>query len=561
MKLVLCAVNSKYVHSSLAIWYLAASLEKYCENDNLIHVLEGTINQEIDQLFNQILKIQPDIAAFSCYIWNIAYIKQLLRRLSPLLPHTVFILGGPEVSYNPREVMEALPFLHYVLSGEGELALPQLIDDIADKQHCASLPGLTYRRGFEIISNPIKPVSDDPPSPYTEQYFKALQGRIAYLETSRGCPFSCSFCLSGQGNSVRFFDLNRTKSDLNRLAHSGTRTIKLVDRTFNCDPNRAYTLFEYIIQMAPKWPQVRFHFEVAADLFDERTLALLKTSPPGLIQMEAGLQSFYAKTLTAIHRKTNIHRLIKNLKSLLDGGNIHIHVDLIAGLPHENLTYFEQSFNHAYALAPHMLQLGFLKMLHGTELRDNADLFQYSFSPEPPYELRSNRWLDPSQVSLLKGLEDHLERFYNSGRFRHTLDYLLAQTGLTPFAFYRSLAESGHFGNLLHMSLDAYTEKVLQYFSQQPHIDPIKLRDCMAVDRLGSNSTGRLPKCLHIPDSRLKSIAAGLRKPNTKRGFALLYSCETLQVAVSDYKQADPVTGLYPVKLIPVDSQGNPLSP
>ena len=556
MNLLLIAVNSKYIHSSLSIWYLSASLKSHCTDAIKSEVLECTINQPIEPILHAICEKKPDAIAFSCYIWNITFMKELIRRIAQALPKTSMILGGPEVSYRPEQVLADNPDVDYIITGEGEVPFPALINYLQSGENTRNIPGLCFRdNGTAVCNSPGEPMRE-PPAPYTAKYFDSLTGRIAYLETSRGCPYFCAFCLSGlNGCRVRFFDMERAKNELLLLANSGTQTIKLVDRTFNCNPGRAYELFDFIIRNSGNSipAGICFHFEVSADLFDDKTLDLLAKAPPGLIQMEAGLQSFNAETLSAISRKTDLNKLEATLRRILQNQNIHLHIDLIAGLPYENLDSFADSFDRAYRLSPHMLQLGFLKMLHGSDLRKKAAELGIRYSPLPPYEVNSTPWLSETDLNTLKQTEYALQRLFNSGRFLFTLDYLLNATGMRPFSLFEGLgaALAGHTAPL---SLDDFTLAAYNYFNGLAGVHSAALRDAMVCDRIATGN--KIPDLLKVPDKNYKTILNHIRKaffPEQKNGklnTAVLYTGGNRAVFASGEK--NPVTGRHPLKTIPL---------
>ncbi len=561
MKAVIGMLHSKYIHSGLAPWYLLEGVKLYGGAGITAEVVEGTVNMPVEDAAARIVSGRPDAVGLCCYIWNITYIKKLLPLIKRALPDAAIILGGPEVSYNAGEVLTTMPLVDYVISGEGERPFAQLLSALSAGESTADIPGVCCRTDAgPVVKAPYCP-ADIPPSPYSDTYFKALGGRIAYLETSRGCPFSCAFCLSGRGERVRYFPLERAKKELILLANSGTQTVKLVDRTFNADRKRAREIFAFLIKSygvgIPKG--VCFHFEIAGDLLDGETLVLLQSAPPGLIQFEIGLQSFNAETLTAINRKTDVDRLKANIARLMSSGTIHIHVDLIAGLPLEDLTRFAESFNTAYALGPHTLQLGFLKLLHGSDMRAHPEAFPCAYEAQPPYSVTSTTWLTAEELRGLHDTEAVLDKLYNSGRFRRTLGYVLRQTNKTPFELFwdagRALAEKLRD----RPSLDDLTAMALTYFSGLDGVLPSALRDCMVCDRLATNASGKLPASLRVADRRLKRFVKELEgdiRQNAaggKRGYALLYS-ENLLVR-SDYGRRDPVTGEYPIVRLPLPPQ------
>ncbi len=485
------------------------------------------------------------------YVWNITRVRELLPMLKQAHPHIIIVLGGPEVSYNPQEVLFALPAADYLISGEGEEPFALLLQALLHGKSLEGIPGLCYRSGSRIITAAPHTSAAEPPDPYTSAYFSTLKGRIAYLETSRGCPFACAFCLSGRCSGVRFFSPERVEKNLLQLAKSGAQTVKLVDRTFNANRTRAREIFRFILDRYGKdIPDgVRFHFEMAGDLLDAETIDLLATAPRGAFQFEIGLQSFNPKTLAAVSRTTDIALLKENIRKVLALGNIHVHLDLIAGLPYEDLSSFRESFNTAYGLQPHLLQLGFLKILPGTPMRDNPEQFPCRYDKDPPYEVQATPWLSAADLLLLHKVEAALNRLYNSGRFRRTLRYLPQATGKTPFSLLRCFAEDASAGTD-RMSLDDYTALVYNYFSACPGVDKTVLRDTMVCDRLATNASGKLPPVLRIQDTALKRAVRKVEKafsptPGRRRGYALLYSEPCLVFA--EYGRKDRVTGEYPL--------------
>ncbi len=551
MQLLLCSASSKYIHSSLAVWYLAESVRQNCSQDIVTDVLECTVNQPIEEILQKIVDKRPDILAFSCYIWNISLVYKLLPQITKLLPKTIMVLGGSEVSHNPKEVLSNAPKADYIICGEGEFPFPLLINRLRSGGDHFDIPGLCFRGENGIVQcNPPAAPLPEPPCPYSDAYFHALASRIAYLETSRGCPFSCAFCLSGISRNVRFFGLERAKKELLLLANSGAQTVKLVDRTFNCNAARANALFRFVIDNAGASipPGVCFHFEVAADLFGDETLALLASAPPGLIQLEAGLQSFNAKTLETANRKTDLDKLQKNILRLLAPQNIHVHIDLIAGLPYEDLSSFADSFDRAYSLSPHMLQLGFLKMLHGSALRSRAQELGYQYSPLPPYGIWSNPWLSAEDLQTIACAEVALQKLYNSGRFLLTLQYIFNATGLRPFVLFAAFGKEFQKAPL-PLSLASLCRLAYEHFAEHPSIDPARLRNALVRDLIACGI--KIPDFLKIPDMHYKAalnkIRSTLPKGN-KINAALLYA-DGVQ-AVYSWGPKSPVTGRHPLRYI-----------
>lgn len=548
MHAVICGLNSQYIHSSLAPWCLLAGVRAYAPSVSA-EVVEGTVNESLDAVFTRIVEKAPDVVSFSCYIWNIEAVLRLTARLKRAIPGLRVVLGGPEVSYRAGELLKAEPTVDYILSGEGERPFAMLLDALMHDLPLKNVSGLCYRNGDAVAESEPYVTDEIPPSPYCAEYLDTLCGRIAYLETSRGCPFSCAFCLSGRCGGVRYYPLERAQQEILLLAGSGSKTIKFVDRTFNANRKRALSIIRFIREHYGKEipRDVCFHFEVAGDLLDEETLTELSESPAGLFQMEIGIQSFHEPTLAAISRKTDMEQLMRNVRRLLACQTVHVHIDLIAGLPKEDIRIFEQSFNTAYVLSPHMLQLGFLKLLHGAPMRENPATYPCEYSVNPPYEVKHTPWMSAEDLERLHRIESVLDRLYNSGRFCRTLSYLLQATDTTPFALFERLSKhlSGE-----RMSLDAYTEQVYEVCRAWDGVDADTLRGHMACDRIATNPSGILPLCLRANESerkRLKRLADTddrfRRPPSVKRGTAYVDGA----LVYADYTVPHPVTGEYPL--------------
>lgn len=569
---LLCVLNAKHVHASPAPWCLAAGVKAYKpELYNRIQIVEVTINQTQEEILEKIVSQKPVIVNFSCYLWNIKMTLAICTELRSRFPSIVISLGGPEVSYCAEDVLQANAQIDYILSGEGETSVPAFLAAILAQdvhmplsEHMAeSILGLCGRREDGSIYVSAECVlSGAVPSPMTVGYADAIQKRIAYIETSRGCPYSCAFCLSGRCGSPRFFALDQVFEDLLRLANSGARTIKFVDRTFNANYRHANAILQFILDHygkdIPK--HVCFHFEIAGDILREETFALLEQMPVGIVQLEIGMQSFCEKTLEAVQRKTNTHILKQNIRRLLAMQNMHIHIDLIIGLPYEDMTTFAQSFNTGYELKAHMLQVGFLKLLHGSPMRTQPQDYPCEFSENPPYEVLSTPWLTAQELNVLHHLEDAVERFYNSGRFRKTAEYALNATGLSPFDFYLALGNASRKANVgVGISLDQYTEFLIAYLGTLEGVDKELLRDAMIYDRLTSNA-GRIPPCLHLKDDLLaRAIKQIDRDPLTppskdvRRGIALLYGAK--MVCWVDYHRENrhPISNCWIPNQLPFD--------
>lgn len=555
----LCALNAKYVHSSLAPWCLLAGVRAFAPDIDA-HVVEGTVNEPPETVLERIASGAPDVVTFSCYLWNIRQTLALAEQLKRRLPGVCIVLGGPEVSYCAERVLNENPAVDFVLSGEGETSVPALLSCLAQGKALSAeeVPGLCTR---QHIAPPCV-LSGEVPSPYTPEYFKALNGRIAYLETSRGCPFTCAFCLSGRCGTPRYFDLKGVYENILALANSGAQTVKLIDRTFNANPRHANAILRFLLShYGREIPAgVCFHFEIAGDILTEETMELLAQMPAGAVQLEIGMQSFCEKTLEAVRRKTNTEKLKANIRRLAAMGNMHIHIDLIAGLPYEDVPTFAESFNTAYALGADMLQMGFLKLLHGAAMREEPQNFPCEFRSEPPYEVISTPWLTAEELEMLHGVEDVLERMVNSGRFQRTADYIMECTGLPPFALFQAIGKAAHEAGVAShgVALDEYTAFLLDTAPRLwQNVTREALRDVMVCDRLESNATGRLPLCLHIADPALgqtvKRLAAlNPPRPGVRRGVAILYT--ERQAVYVDYENKNPKTGRFALRRVELDA-------
>ena len=543
MKNTIVMLNSKYIHSSLAPWCLLSGIRDFCDVKITANVIEGTINEKEENIIARLENENADIYSFCCYIWNIEYVKKIAEKIKEKTGAYI-VFGGPEVSFNASDVLDECSFVDFILSGEGEESIAALSTALCEKSDLSLVKGLCYREnGRNIISDPV--VSDkELMSPYCEEYFHSLGGRIAYIEASRGCPFSCAFCLSGRCGKLVLFDIERVKNEILMLAKSGARTIKFIDRTFNAKRERADEILSFIIEnYGREIPAgVCFHFEIDGGTLHESTLNILENAPVGLFQLEIGLQSFNAETLRAVHRNPDTTKLENIIKRLAGNGNMHIHADLIAGLPYENLKSFAESFNRLYFLKPHMLQLGFLKFLHGSELKEKSSQYGCTFSEKAPYEVLSTNWLTADEMQIIRNAENSADRLYNSGRFQRTLDFLIDECGFEPFGLF---ADFGEFtSDKTNIPLDEYLSLVYNFFVDKT--DSNRLRDALVCDRLSSNSSGVIPECLKIKDGRLKRIKKHLAENMHLKGkvaCAILYGAD--KVVYCDYTHKNPVTENY----------------
>ena len=415
-----------------------------------VMVGEYTINDSLSHILSKIYRQKPDVVAFSCYIWNFNHILSLCQNIKQANENIKIVLGGPEVSYSPREIMQKNNFVDFIISGEGEVTIKELFDAISQNKSY-NIDGVTYRKGSEIIvNNPRKPIDnfDDLPFVY-DNTIDMFKNKIIYYESSRGCPFSCSYCLSGENSKVRFLSLDRVKKDIDFFMRHNVPLVKFVDRTFNANKHRAYEIFKYIIDNSK---DTRFHMELAGDLLDDATIELLSTAPKDIMQFEIGVQTTNDKTMAAINRKINQDKLFCNISKLMKNGNIHIHLDLIAGLPYEDINSFKKSFNDVMSLKPHILQIGFLKLLDGSRVKEQVNEFGYRYSQSAPYEVISNDFISYDEILFLHDFEDVFEKFYNNGGFTKTLDLLFNMYD-NSFEMFEDLAKYFDENGLFDMSL------------------------------------------------------------------------------------------------------------
>jgi radical SAM superfamily enzyme YgiQ (UPF0313 family) len=440
MKILLTTLNAKFVHTSLALWYLY----QYCGPDfSGLCFREFNINQDLSWIQGEIYLEKADGVAFSCNIWNIGQTLILCKRLKALAPETIIILGGTEVSANPQQIMEANPAVDFIVVGEGELTFKEWLGNLErEAQDWAAVKGLVYRKGQQIIQNePRPPIVDLSviPFPYPQDLAPFRQ-KLVYYETARGCPYSCQYCLSANEHGVRFFPMERVKAELLQFIDAGIAQIKFVDRSFNCNPAWAKEIWRFLLSAHTRQPcKINFHFEIVGDLLDEESLEILAQAPVGLFQFEIGVQSTNPETLAIIQRRVDFGRLGENVVKLRESSRVFVHLDLIAGLPGEGYLSFAKTFNDNLRLKPDRLQLGFLKLLHGSGLRNKVEEYGYIFSEESPYEVMASSWISYEELLKLKVIEDLLERYYNSGRFKLTFDYLIPQFS-TPFTLFEEFA-------------------------------------------------------------------------------------------------------------------------
>ena len=448
MKILLTTLNSKYVHSNLALKYLYTVVAgEYSD----VKVCEYTINNDPDYVYGELVRADCDMVCFSCYIWNIEHIKRLGKLLRAARPELKICLGGPEVSYCGPDFARENPWVDFILCGEGEYSFYRFCQVLNEPVKLyETVPGLIYRRNGKIyVNGQIEPM-DFNLIPFPYSILDCEADRVVYYESSRGCPFGCSYCLSAAECGVRTLDMDRVKSEIGYFIYKKVMQVKFIDRTFNYDKNRAYEIFKYI--MDNDNDVTNFHFEICADLLDNRTLDMLAGARKGLFDFEIGIQSCNPQTLEAINRKENVYPVLYNTERLVKMGNIHVHVDLIAGLPYESYRLFERSFNKVYALKADALQLGFLKVLAGTPLARHLEVHGIVYRDHAPYEVISTGYITAAEMVHLKMIENMVDIYYNRGGYTGTLEYLISVAGKGAFGFFEALADFYYENGYQHVS-------------------------------------------------------------------------------------------------------------
>ncbi len=480
MKILLVACNAKYIHSNLAVYDLQAYASDYADH---IVLKEYTINQQKDDIMRDIYLEHPDVVCVSCYIWNLSFVKELMADLIKILPGADFWAGGPEVSYDAEKFLTENSEFKGVMVGEGEETFKELAGYYVEKnpQDLKDMTGICYRDGDQIIHNGWRQIMDLSSIPFIYKDLSEFKNRIIYYESSRGCPFSCSYCLSSIDKKLRFRDTETVKKELQFFIDNKVPQVKFVDRTFNCKHDHAMAIWKYINEHDNG--VTNFHFEISADLLREEELQEMSTMRPGLIQLEIGVQSTNPDTIKAIHRTMDFEKLKGIVDRIHSFGNIHQHLDLIAGLPYEDYDSFRHSFNDVYALKPQQLQLGFLKVLKGSHMMEMCKEYGIVYKTQEPYEVLSTKWLDYDHVLKLKTVENMVEVYYNSGQFQNTLEYL-EKFFPDAFSIYERLGsfymEKGY-GDISHTRMRRY-EILLEFLEDMPEISVDQVKDQMVYD-------------------------------------------------------------------------------
>ena len=479
MKILLAACNAKYIHSNPAVYDLKAYAAAYKDS---VQIKEFTINQPKDEIMKEIYRSGADVVCFSCYIWNISFVRELIRDLKKILPDTAFWAGGPEVSFHAKNFLEDMPQVTGIMKGEGEETFLALAGYYLEgKGRLEEISGIVFRKENEIVDNGFREPVDLDRIPFIYENLENFENRIIYYESSRGCPFSCSYCLSSIDRKLRFRSLSLVKKELQFFLDHRVPQVKFVDRTFNCRHEHAMEVWKYILEHDNG--VTNFHFEVSADLFREDELELIGRMRPGLIQLEIGVQSANPETLEAVHRKTDLEKLRRNVEKIRSFHSVHQHLDLIAGLPCEDYESFRRSFDFVYFMKPDQLQLGFLKVLKGSLMEENAREYGITCKSMEPYEVLSTRWISYEEILKLKTVESMVEVYYNSGQFQYTLNWL---TGFweDAFSFYEDLGrfyERKGYEELSHSRIRRY-EILLEFLHEKPEISVAEAAGRMVYD-------------------------------------------------------------------------------
>ena len=538
MKILLAACNAKYIHSNLAVYDLKAYSSDY---DKEVLLREYTINQPKDEILKDIYGSGADVVCFSCYIWNISFVRELIRDLAKILPETAFWAGGPEVSYDAEKFLTEMPEMTGVLVGEGEKTFHDLLEYYIDgKGSLGEIRGIAYRNGEEIRHNGWRELMNLSEIPFVYQHLEEFENRIIYYESSRGCPFSCSYCLSSIDKKLRFRDLELVKKELQFFLDHKVPQVKFVDRTFNCKHEHAMAIWKYILEHDNG--VTNFHFEVSADLLCDEEMDLMAKMRPGLIQLEIGVQSTNPETIRAIHRHMDLDKLERCVDRVHSFRNIHQHLDLIAGLPYEDYDTFHRSFNDVYQMKPDQLQLGFLKVLKGSLMKEEAEKYGIVHKEKEPYEVLSTKWLPYGDVLKLKAVESMVEVYYNSGQFQHTLEYLVP-LAKDAFTFYESLGafyEKKGYSEISHSRMRRY-EILLEYLQEETDVSVEKASQKMLYDLYLREKLKKRPS--FAPDQKVYETAIwDYRKANHIPKTAHIEVFEDGRAVLFDYERRDPLS-------------------
>ena len=538
MKILLAACNAKYIHSNPAVYDLRAFASEYKE-----HILLGeyTINQTKDEILKEIYRSGAEVVCFSCYIWNISFVRELIFDLKKILPGTAFWVGGPEVSFDAENFLKEMPQVTGVMVGEGEETFLELARYYIEKKGTlADIRGIAFRENGEIFHNGWREVMDLSRVPFAYEQTKDFANRIIYYESSRGCPFSCSYCLSSIDKKLRFRNLELVKKELQFFLDKKVPQVKFVDRTFNCKHDHAMEIWKYILEHDNG--VTNFHFEISADLLREEELELMSRMRPGLIQLEIGVQSTNPDTIRAIHRNMDLKKLEASVARVKSFGNIHQHLDLIAGLPCEDYESFRRSFEQVYRMKPDQLQLGFLKVLKGSSMYHEAQKYEILYKEKEPYEVLSTAWLSYEDILKLKMVESMVEVYYNSGQFRKTLSWI--ETFYQEmFSFYESLGayyEEKGYEEISHSRLRRY-EILLEFLKEKTQLPVNTASQHMVYDLYLREKLKKRP-VFAMDQKPYEASVRNYRKANKIPKTAHIEVFGDGSAVLFDYEARDPLT-------------------
>ena len=538
MKILLAACNAKYIHSNLAVYNLRAYAEEYREN---IILKEYTINQQKDEILRDIYLEKPDIICFSCYIWNVSFVKEIAEDLKKILPDSVFWAGGPEVSFDAEDFLKKNPGFFGVMVGEGEETFRELCRFyVENKGSLEEISGIAFYFGEKIRHNGWREIMDLSKVPFAYENMEDFRNKIVYYESSRGCPFSCSYCLSSVDKKLRFRNLDLVKKELQFFIDRKVPQVKFVDRTFNCKHSHAMEIWQYILEHDNGI--TNFHFEISADLLKEEELSLMEKMRPGLIQLEIGVQSTNPDTIKAIRRTMDFERLSEIVNKIHSFGNIHQHLDLIAGLPYENYDSFRNSFNQVYALKPEQLQLGFLKVLKGSLMKEMEEEYGIVHKEKEPYEVLSTKWLSYGEILKLKTVESMVEVYYNSGQFQNTLNYIESFFE-DAFSLYEELGkfyEEKGYHSISHSRMKRY-EILLEFLEGYQEISREKVVDAMILDLYLRENLKSRPSFAPSQKSYEKMVWEYRREKKIPK-TAHIEVFQNGEVVLFDYEKRNPLT-------------------
>jgi len=500
---MLTGINSKYIHTNLAIRYLYQNLLKLNEE---VLIREYTINQHMEELLKAIYEEQPDVIAISCYIWNISLVHRLGRELKKVLPETWIILGGPEVEFGTRKIMEQEDYIDMVIKGAGEITLYELLRRLRENDSYHDMKNIAFRVRGKVIENTEQSTHTfNSYAPFPYEGLLVDPNKIYYYESSRGCPYNCEYCLSSSITGVSFLPMEKVQRELDFFLSNKVKQVKFVDRTFNANKAHALGVMEYILENHNN--HTNFHFEITAELIDDDFITFLKKVPKGLFQFEVGVQSTNPETLSAINRRMNFESIKESLEALVKLKNIHIHLDLIAGLPFEDYFTFRNSFNEVFSLGAEKLQLGFLKLLKGSELRKKAQEYGYVYTDGPPYEVLENQWIDFTEILKLKDVENLLEKYWNDHRFPKTLNYVIQyRYKANAFKFFEDFSRYWKEKHLYEQSQGKeFLYEIFLDFCQDQNFQEINfIQNLLRFDYLKQNKKRKTPKFLEVKSSKEK---------------------------------------------------------